>query len=81
VTIHIGKEGGAYGIAEIREVVSALRPNRIGHGILAAGDGNMPPLIPPELVGQYRASDEAVRLKTGAEILFRSLEEQNVGKP
>jgi adenosine deaminase len=37
-TIHVGEEGGAYGIAEIREVVSTLRPDRIGHGILAARD-------------------------------------------
>jgi phage terminase large subunit len=44
------------------------------------GDGNMAPLVPPELVGQYRASDEVVRLKTGAELLFRSLEETNIGK-
>ena len=32
VTIHVGGEGGAYGIAEIRGVVSTLRPDRIGHG-------------------------------------------------
>ena len=38
VTIHVGEEGGDYGIAEIREVVSTLRPERIGHGILAAKD-------------------------------------------
>src|ERR687891_605920 len=38
VTIHVGEEGGEYGIAEIREVVSTLRPDRIGHGILAAQD-------------------------------------------
>jgi adenosine deaminase len=37
-TIHVGEEGGEYGIAEIREVVSSLRPDRIGHGILAAQD-------------------------------------------
>ena len=36
VTIHVGEEGSAYGIAKIREVVSTLRPDRIGHGILAA---------------------------------------------
>jgi phage terminase large subunit len=47
---------------------------------LLFGDGNMPPLIPPELVESYRASDEVVKLRTGAEILFRSLEETNVGK-
>ena len=38
MTIHVGEEGGEYGIAEIREVVSTLRPDRIGHGILAAQD-------------------------------------------
>jgi adenosine deaminase len=38
VTIHVGEEGGADGLAEIGEVAEALRPERIGHGILAAGD-------------------------------------------
>jgi adenosine deaminase len=38
VTIHVGEEGGADGIAEIGEVVEHLRPERIGHGILAAQD-------------------------------------------
>jgi adenosine deaminase len=38
VTIHVGEEGGDYGIAEIRDVLSTLRPDRIGHGILAAKD-------------------------------------------
>ncbi len=35
VTIHVGEEGFA---SEIREVVEHLRPDRIGHGILAARD-------------------------------------------
>ena len=38
VTIHVGEEGGADGLAEIGEVVETLRPERIGHGILAAQD-------------------------------------------
>jgi adenosine deaminase len=38
VTIHVGEEGGDVGIAEIGEVVERLRPERIGHGILAAQD-------------------------------------------
>jgi adenosine deaminase len=38
VTIHVGEEGGDVGREEIGEVVEALRPDRIGHGILAAGD-------------------------------------------
>jgi len=38
VTIHVGEEGGEMGRAEIGEVLEVLRPDRIGHGILAAGD-------------------------------------------
>ena len=35
VTVHCGEEGF---VEEVAEVVEALRPDRIGHGILAAGD-------------------------------------------
>jgi adenosine deaminase len=35
VTVHCGEEGF---VEEVAEVVDALRPDRIGHGILAAGD-------------------------------------------
>jgi adenosine deaminase len=38
ITIHVGEEGGQNGIEEIGEVVETLRPERIGHGILAAHD-------------------------------------------
>ena len=38
ITIHVGEEGGKHGIEEIGEVVETLRPERIGHGILAAQD-------------------------------------------
>src|SRR5205814_2787644 len=41
VTIHVGEEGGRHGIEEIREVVESLRPDRIGHGILAARDDSL----------------------------------------
>jgi adenosine deaminase len=37
VTIHVGEEGET-GREEIGEVVERLRPDRIGHGILAAGE-------------------------------------------
>ena len=37
VTIHVGEEGET-GAEEIGDVVETLRPDRIGHGILAAGD-------------------------------------------
>jgi PBSX family phage terminase large subunit len=39
------------------------------------GDGALPPLIAPNLISQYRASDEIVRLINGSEILFRSLDD------
>jgi adenosine deaminase len=41
VTIHVGEEGGEWGREEIGEVIEALRPDRIGHGILAAGDADL----------------------------------------
>jgi adenosine deaminase len=46
VTIHVGEEGDEHGLAEIGEVVEALRPDRIGHGILAARE--------PELMSSLR---------------------------
>src|SRR5512138_277678 len=44
VTIHVGEEG-ATGGEEIGEVVESLRPDRIGHGILAARDPDLMALI------------------------------------
>jgi adenosine deaminase len=41
VTIHVGEEGGEWGRDEIGEVIDALRPDRIGHGILAAGEAEL----------------------------------------
>src|SRR2546421_2420653 len=41
VTIHVGEEGGDAGIDEIGEVIETLRPDRIGHGILAARDAEL----------------------------------------
>src|SRR5215210_2569376 len=38
VTIHVGEEGGEMGREELAEVIEVLQPDRIGHGILAAGD-------------------------------------------
>jgi adenosine deaminase len=45
VTIHVGEEGGTHGVEEIGEVVESLRPDRIGHGILAARDAELMALI------------------------------------
>jgi len=44
VTIHVGEEGETGG-EEIGEVVESLRPDRIGHGILAAGDAHLMGLL------------------------------------
>ena len=41
VTIHVGEEGGHMGREELGEVIERLRPERIGHGILAAGDADL----------------------------------------
>jgi adenosine deaminase len=41
VTIHVGEEGGDIGRDEVGEVIETLRPDRIGHGILAAGDAEL----------------------------------------
>src|SRR5205085_5232437 len=41
VTIHVGEEGGDMGREELGEVLEALRPERIGHGILAAGSPDL----------------------------------------
>jgi adenosine deaminase len=38
VTIHVGEEGGDVGVEEVGDVAEHLRPERIGHGILAAQD-------------------------------------------
>ena len=42
VTVHCGEEGF---VEEVAEVVEALRPDRIGHGILAAGDRELTALL------------------------------------
>jgi adenosine deaminase len=44
ITIHVGEEGET-GAEEIGEVVEALRPDRIGHGILAARNPALMTLI------------------------------------
>jgi adenosine deaminase len=41
VTIHVGEEGGDHGIEEVAEVIEALSPDRIGHGILAAREPDL----------------------------------------
>ena len=42
MTVHCGEEGF---VEEVAEVVETLRPDRIGHGILAAGDPELTALL------------------------------------
>ncbi len=68
VTIHVGEEGGRFGVEEIAEVVESLRPDRIGHGILAARD--------PELMAQLRATGITLEICPTSNLLTRSLPDE-----
>jgi adenosine deaminase len=68
VTIHVGEEGGDTGRAEIGEVVEALRPDRIGHGILAAGD--------PELMRLLRDSGVVLEVCPTSNLLTKALPDE-----
>jgi adenosine deaminase len=64
VTIHVGEEG-VTGAEEIGEVVESLRPDRIGHGVLAAGD--------PELMRLLRDADVTLEICPTSNLLTRAL--------
>ncbi len=68
VTIHVGEEG-ATGAEEIREVVESLRPDRIGHGILAARD--------PELMGLLREAGTVLEICPTSNLLTRALPDES----
>src|SRR5881396_1417720 len=65
VTIHVGEEGGDIGREEIAEVVEALRPDRIGHGILAADD--------PELMVALRDAEIVLEICPTSNLLTKAL--------
>src|SRR5437588_7439483 len=65
VTVHVGEEGGDVGRAEIGEVVEVLRPDRIGHGILAAGD--------QELMGALRDAELVLEICPTSNLLTKAL--------
>ena len=64
VTIHVGEEG-ATGGEEIGEVVEHLRPERIGHGILAARD--------PELMRLLRDAGTVLEICPTSNLLTKAL--------
>ena len=69
VTIHVGEEGDEHGIAEIGEVVETLRPDRIGHGILAARD--------PELMASLRELGIVLEICPTSNLLTKALADED----
>ena len=69
VTIHVGEEGGEHGVAEIGEVIESLRPDRIGHGILAAGD--------PGLMAALRDAGIVLEICPTSNLLTRALADED----
>lgn len=81
VTIHVGEEGDP---AEIGEVVETLAPDRIGHGILAAGDRELERLLRERgtVLEICPTSNILTKALSGAEAVrdtFRRLLEARVG--
>jgi adenosine deaminase len=68
VTIHVGEEGGEIGRAEIGDVVEALQPDRIGHGILAAGDA--------ALMGALREQEIVLEICPTSNLLTKALPDE-----
>jgi adenosine deaminase len=69
VTIHVGEEGEEHGIAEIEEVVETLRPDRIGHGILAARS--------PELMGALGEARIVLEVCPTSNLLTKALPDED----
>jgi len=67
VTIHVGEEGET-GAEEIGEVVEVLRPDRIGHGILAAHD--------PELMAVLRETGVTLEICPTSNLLTKALRDE-----
>src|SRR5919202_93608 len=68
ITIHVGEEGGDVGRDEIGEVIEALRPDRIGHGILAAGDD--------DLMSALRGADIVLEICPTSNLLTKALQDE-----
>jgi adenosine deaminase len=68
VTIHVGEEGGEMGREEIGQVLELLQPDRIGHGILAAGD--------PELMKLLRERGVVLEICPTSNLLTKALPDE-----
>ena len=71
VTIHVGEEGGEHGVQEIGEVVESLRPDRLGHGILAARE--------PALMEAIREAGITLEICPTSNLLTKALDERGRG--
>src|SRR3954451_16152133 len=69
VTIHVGEEGGEHGVAELGEVIETLRPDRIGHGILAARE--------PELMAAIRSAEITLEICPTSNLLTKALADED----
>src|SRR5438874_9331736 len=69
VTIHVGEEGGDMGREEIGEVLDVLRPDRIGHGILAAGDD--------ELMRELREAEVVLEICPTSNLLTKAMRDED----
>jgi adenosine deaminase len=69
VTIHVGEEGGDMGREEIGEVLEVLRPDRIGHGILAAGD--------EDLMAALREAEIVLEICPTSNLLTKALRDED----
>jgi adenosine deaminase len=68
VTIHVGEEGGEHAVEEIAEVIEALGPDRIGHGILAARE--------PELMAELREREIVLEICPTSNLLTKALPDE-----
>src|ERR1700759_4246750 len=71
LTIHVGEEGGRFGIEEIGEVVESLRPDRLGHGILAARE--------PALMEGIRTADITLEICPTSNLLTKAVAGEEAG--
>ena len=65
ITIHVGEEGEEHAPAELGEVIDTLRPDRIGHGILAARE--------PELMTALSEAEIVLEICPTSNLLTRAL--------
>src|SRR5207244_5397397 len=69
ITIHVGEEGEEHAPAELGEVIETLRPDRIGHGILAARE--------PELMTALSEAEIVLEICPTSNLLTKALPDED----